>query len=95
MPWGDGGFQKIGHHYPGAFSEDVRLSTRVARCECKDCRTSYDLQERYDKEPFSDYFDMKPSETEALERQQYKVMDSQMYAFVLKDRIYGTFLNSY
>ncbi|RYO66689.1 hypothetical protein AA0116_g2432 [Alternaria tenuissima] len=88
MPWNDKAFEKVDHHHHDTWSTAVREATRAARCECKDCRTSYDLQERYDKEPFSDYFDMKPSETEALERQQYKVMDSQMYAFVLKDRIY-------
>jgi hypothetical protein len=56
---------------------------------------SYDLQETYDKTPFSDYLDIVPSKTEALERQQYKIMASHMFAFVLKDRTYGTFLNSY
>ena len=67
----------------------------MARCECKDCRVSFDLQETYDKKRFSDYLDIVPSEIEALERQQYKVMASHMFAFVLKDRAYGTLLNPY
>ncbi|OAG15717.1 P-loop containing nucleoside triphosphate hydrolase protein [Alternaria alternata] len=88
MPWTNEAFEKVDHHSPDTYSIAVREVTRAARCECKDCRTSFDLQERYDKEPFSDYFDIIPSETEVLERQQYKIMDSHMYAFVLKDRIY-------
>lgn len=73
----------------------INDSTRVARCECKDCRISYDLHETYDKEPFGDYMFISPREIEALERQQYKIMPSHMFAFVLKDRTYGKFLSSY
>ncbi|CAN9087175.1 unnamed protein product [Alternaria alternata] len=44
--------------------------------------------ETYDKKPFSDYLDIVPSDIEALEPQQYKIMASHMFAFVLKDRAY-------
>ncbi|RYO41306.1 hypothetical protein AA0111_g1062 [Alternaria arborescens] len=87
-PWNEKEFDHLTHHVPLAFTETVRVATRVARCECKDCRMSYDLQETYDKTPFSDYLDIVPSKTEALERQQYKIMASHMFAFVLKDRTY-------
>lgn len=50
-------------------------------------------QEVYAKKPFSDYYDIVPSETTELRRLHYKIMASHMYAFMLKDRTYGKGLN--
>jgi hypothetical protein len=86
-------FEKMEDHHPITSQDGVDEATRLARCECKDCRVSYDLQETYDKKPFSDCLDIVPRDVEALEPQQYKIMASHMFAFVLKDRTYGTFLD--
>ncbi|RAR16577.1 P-loop containing nucleoside triphosphate hydrolase protein [Stemphylium lycopersici] len=77
------------HHIPKSASENIQSSIRIKRCECKDCREASDTQEVYEKEPFSDYHDIIPSESTVLGRSHFKIMASHMYGFMLKDREYG------
>lgn len=68
----------------------IPQSLRVARCECRECKSAVDIHEIYTKPKFSDYADIRPKKVPGLSDHQYMIMASHMFAFILKDRIYGT-----
>jgi len=79
----------LAHHVPVDHKSIIRQSVRVPRCECTDCNTKIGSQEIYAKEMFSEYYDILPGEGQELSENQYLLMASHMYAFMLKDRAHG------
>ncbi|KAH8708362.1 P-loop containing nucleoside triphosphate hydrolase protein [Phaeosphaeriaceae sp. PMI808] len=66
----------------------IQESLRVPRCECKECKPTFEPLEVYAKHKFTDYADINPKRVETLSEHQYLILSSHMYAFILKDRVY-------
>jgi hypothetical protein len=79
------------HHIPKRDENTIRQFIRVPRCECKECTAAKGPQEVYAKEKFSDYHKILPNSGAEFTSHQYLIMASHMFAFMLKDRIYGEF----
>jgi hypothetical protein len=79
----------LNHHYPYRRMEELGESVRVARCECKECKPANISEEVYARAKFSDYDDIDLAKTHELTEHQYLILPSHMFAFVLKDRLYG------
>ena len=67
----------------------IGQSIRVARCECKECKTAAVSQELYLRLKFSEYSEIDPVKVTELTEHQYLLLPSHMFAFILKDRAYG------
>jgi hypothetical protein len=89
QPWEHGGFEyhEYSPHCPTG-DDDFGSLMRIAHCECQECQDT-SVVEDVNAMPFGDYRYIDPKQTEALTDHQYMLMSSHVFAFILKDRLYG------
>ena len=78
---------------PPQFGTKIGSSARIASCQCADCQGYKTEHPVHVSLTFSSYDDIEPATTQSLTEHQYFLCDSQLWAFILKDRLYGMFLS--
>lgn len=63
--------------------------SRAPRCECRVCTDFESTKEKYLHTTFSDYDDIDPANAPEITEHQAFLCMRFMYAFILKERLYG------